>query len=267
MSEADDMRDRFDPKLGIRAIEGSLGFRYDKDVFGPAPELRALGDIRASLRDPNCQGPDPVYGIVMDVGRRRHRDELERRMLLFGVVTYAAGQLGDSPVRSQGHVHTVAPSCGWSPPEVFEIWEGSAIVYAQERAADNPGRCVAVKANPGDKVVVPPGWAHCVVNGSTESSMTFGAWCHRQYGFCYTDIRARGGLAWFPVLDAEKNIRWDPNPRYQPSTLSLRQARVYAELGLEESVTAYELFSKDPDALVWVADPGQRSELWPKFEI
>src|SRR5262249_3480723 len=67
MSDAPDMSDSFDPKLGIRAIEGSLGFSYDNDVFGPVPELRGLGDIRASLRDPNCHGPDPVYGIVMDV--------------------------------------------------------------------------------------------------------------------------------------------------------------------------------------------------------
>ena len=33
----------------------------------------------------------------------------------------------------------LAPHSGWSPPEVFEIWTGPAIVYAQERAADNPG--------------------------------------------------------------------------------------------------------------------------------
>src|SRR6202167_5312917 len=83
---------------------------------------------------------------------------------LFGVVVYASGRLGDEPVRSQGHIHAIAPHCGWSTPEVFEIWEGRAIVYAQESAEDDPGRCFAVTAGPGDKVVVPPGWAHAVIN-------------------------------------------------------------------------------------------------------
>jgi glucose-6-phosphate isomerase len=261
------MSDSFDPKLGVHAIDGSLSFRYDDGVFGPRPELRRLADIRASLRNSNCDGPDPVYAIVMDVGRREDRDELQRRMLLFGVVTYAAGQLGDEPVRSQGHVHAVAPSCGWSPPEVFEIWEGRAIIYAQEYAADNPGRCVAVTASPGDKVVVPPGWAHCVVNACTESSMTFGAWCHRQYGFSYAEVRARGGLAWFPVLDGQKNIRWEPNPKYLPSKISVHPAREYPELGLGPALTAYELFSKTPNALEWIADPVLRANLWVHFEI
>ena len=129
---------KFQPKIGAHRTE-DMGFRYDKDVFGPSPEFRRLNDIRRSLRDSKCQGPDPVYSIVMDVGRIADRDELERRFLLFGVVTYAAGRLGHEPVRSQGHVHAIAPHCGWSTPEIFEIWEGQAIIYAQQSASDDPG--------------------------------------------------------------------------------------------------------------------------------
>jgi glucose-6-phosphate isomerase len=67
---------KFDPKLGVHSGIGDLQFTYDEDVFGPVPEFRRLDDIRRSLRDPECQGPDPVYSIVMDVGRREHRAEL-----------------------------------------------------------------------------------------------------------------------------------------------------------------------------------------------
>lgn len=77
----------------------------------------------------------------MDVGREQIRAELERRMLLFGAVIYAPGKLGEEPVRSQGHVHRVSSHSGWSPAEVYEIWEGAAYVYMQEYAAENPGRC------------------------------------------------------------------------------------------------------------------------------
>ncbi len=129
----------FDPQLGVRSTS-DLQFEYGPGVFGPAPEFRHLDDIRRSLRDPNCTGPDPVYSIAMDVGRAEHGHELAQRMLLVGVVAYAAGRLGDEPVRSQGHIHAVAPHCGWSTPELFEIWEGRAIIYAQERATDDPGQ-------------------------------------------------------------------------------------------------------------------------------
>jgi len=66
----------------------------------------------------------------MDVGRIEDLSELKQRMLLFGIVIYATGKLGDEPVRGQGHVHAVAPHCGWSTPELFEIWQGHAIIYA-----------------------------------------------------------------------------------------------------------------------------------------
>jgi glucose-6-phosphate isomerase len=257
---------QFDPKLGVRSPV-DLQFSYDDGVFGPQPELRHLDDIRRSLRDPGCQGPDSVYSIVMDVGREGHRAELQRRMLLFGVVVYAAGQLGDEPVRSQGHIHAIAPHCGWSTPELFEIWEGRAIIYAQETADDNPGRCFAVNAGVGDKVVVPPGWAHAVINADPETRMMFGAWCDRQYGFVYDAIRAHGGLAWFPVLDDKRNIHWEPNPSYESSDLSVRAARDYPELGLDRNTPVYEQFAIDPDSVQWVSEPALVAPLWPAFEM
>ncbi len=255
----------FDPCLSIHLCD-DLSYRYGSGIFGPEPEYRRLDAIRRSLRDPDCQGPDPVYSIVMDVGREEHQSELHRRMLLFGVVGYAAGRLGHEPVRSQGHIHAVAPHCGWSTPEIFEIWEGRAIIYAQERAMDDPGRCVAVEAGPGDHVVVPPGWAHCVINANPDAVMLFGAWCDRQYGFDYSGVHAHGGLAWFPLLDGVDTIHWEPNPRYKSSTLSLRSARPYPELGLSASVPLYEQFARNPESVQWVSDPARFANLWPAFE-
>jgi glucose-6-phosphate isomerase, archaeal len=255
----------FEPGLSISLLE-DLSFRYGSGVFGPDPEYRRLDAIRKSLRDPNCLGPDPVYSIAMDVGREEHRGELHRRMLLFGVVGYAAGRLGHEPVRSQGHIHAIAPHCGWSTAEIFEVWQGRAIIYAQERATDDPGRCVAIEAGPGDQVVVPPGWAHCVINANPDAVMLFGAWCDRQYGFDYGGVRAHGGLAWFPLLDDLGAIHWEANPRYAPSLLSQRRARTYAELGLSASVPVYEQFARNPESVQWVSDPARFDGLWPAFE-
>jgi glucose-6-phosphate isomerase, archaeal len=255
----------FDPKLGVRADRDNLSFKYDDGVFGPKPEFRRLDDIRRSLRDPQCDGPDPVYSIVMDVGREEDRPELMRRMLLFGVVAYASGRLGDEPVRSQGHIHAIAPHCGWSTPELFEIWEGRAIVYVQQFAGDDPGKCFAVAAGPGDQVVVPPGWAHCVINADPQRRMVFGAWCDRQYGFVYDQVRAHHGLAWFPVLTGN-GIQWEANPHYRSSGLLQRTARAYPELGLNPQMPIYEQFVQNPEAVQWVSEPKMAERLWPDFE-
>lgn len=253
------------PDLAIRLSESDLAFEYGRGVFGPEPEMRRLDAIRPSLRDPRCSGPDPVYGIAMDIGRPADRPLLEQSMLLFGAVVYAAGALGSEPVRSQGHVHAVAPHSGWSPPEIFEIWSGKAIVYAQQRAEDDPGRCVAVAARAGDKVVVPPGWAHCVINADPTSRMSFGAWCDRQYGFDYTGVRAHHGLAWFPMLNGSGAIDWEFNSSYRDTAFEQHDARSYPELGLHPTRSLYRQFVDNRDSVIFVADPQRAAESWPTF--
>lgn len=256
---------QFDPGLEVRVNPSALTFEYGEEVFGPEPELRTLDAIRPSLRDPACSGPDPVYAIVMDVGRQCDAAELARRMLLFGVVAYAAGRLGGELVRSQGHVHAIAPHCGWSTPELFEIWEGRAIVYAQERGNDDPDRCIAVEAGPGDHIVVPPGWAHCVINADPGARTVFGAWCDRQYGFVYDQVRAHKGLAWFPLLSSGDEITWEANPAYRRSRLACREARRYPELGVRD-VPIYQQFVESPESVQWVSDPARFRDLWETFE-
>jgi glucose-6-phosphate isomerase len=256
----------FDPGLDVRFLKDTLNCRYGPGVFGPKPEYRSLDAIRGSLRDPNCSGPDPVYAIAMDVGRVEHLDELKRRMLLFGIVMYAKGKLGDGPVRSQGHVHAISPHCGWSTPELFEIWEGRAIIYGQEKSRDDQGRCIAIEASPSEQVVMPPGWAHYVANANLDSPLIFGAWCDRQYGFDYTQMRAHHGLAWFPLMAENGELTWEPNPTYSPSTLEHRKVRTYPELGLSSAMSIYEHFHHDPESVQWVSDPAKLGPLWRHFE-
>ena len=257
----------FDPALDVSCDTATLSFRYGPGVFGPRKsELRRLDDVRCSLLDPNCDGPDPLYGIVMDVGRVAHQSELRDRMLLFGVVAFAPGRLGDEPVRSQGHVHAVAPHCGCSTPEVIEVWRGRAIVFLQQFAAVDAGRCVAIELAPGGVAVIPPGWAHCVMNAAIHESLIFGAFCDRQYAFEYDAVRARGGLSWFAHLDETGEIAWRRNPRYSASELTLHTGRAYPELGLDPSLPIYQQFANAPACMQWVSQPAQVRALWDGFE-
>ena len=94
----------FYPGFDIESREKDMEFVYGPDVFGPKPEKRTLEAIRSSLQDPSCTGPEILYSIVMDVGRKQDHTAITERNLLYGAVTYAKGTLGKEPVRSQGHV-------------------------------------------------------------------------------------------------------------------------------------------------------------------
>lgn len=255
---------KFHPGLDLRATKNPFGFTYGRNAFGPPPEIRRLDDIRMSLADPESQGPDELYAIAMDVGFLDDWEEIIKRNLLFGVVTYAAGMIGREPVRSQGHIHAVSASCGTSTPEVYEIWDGEAVIYMQESGEDNPGKCFAVHAAPGDVVIVPPGYVHATINANISQNMTFGAWCVRDYGFDYHEVRSHGGIAYFPYVDGNF-LKWRENPAYKGGELIIKEARTWEDFSLEPGVPIYTQFQKDHDRFLFVSDPNRYSHLWKGF--
>ncbi|NJN24579.1 MAG: glucose-6-phosphate isomerase [Cyclobacteriaceae bacterium] len=256
---------QFNPGFDIKPIAKPMGFSYGNETFGPDVEIRTLDAIRKSLWDPECSGPEQVYAIAMDVGKIKHKEPLEQRHLLFGVVTYAAGTLGKEPVRSQGHIHKKSDYAqGWSTPEVYEIWSGEAIIYMQESANDYPGRCFAVHALPGEVVLVPPGWAHATISANASQPLTFGAWCDREYGFDYDDVRAHGGLAFFPFVK-EGKIVWDKNKKYHGQELTIKSPRIYTEFGLEPGVPIYSQFESAMEKFQFVPRPDLYQNQWKQF--
>jgi glucose-6-phosphate isomerase len=255
----------FNPGLPIEILHEELDFRYGEGVFGPKAERRTLDSIRRSLRQPNCSGPETVYSIAMDVGKYLHKPMLEERMLLFGIVTYASGKLGDEPIRSQGHIHKVSVHSGWSPPEVYEIWSGSAYIYMQETAKDYPGRCYAVYAKPGDVVIVPPYWAHATISADPDQALTFGAWCDREYGFEYDEVRQHQGLAWYPIIHKNGSIQWKHNEAYEYTDLEMKSPGDYSRFGIMRGVPIYRQFEEDPDRFQWVSKPQLLQDLWRSF--
>ena len=255
----------FNPGFDIRPTVEPMGFEYGPGVFGPDVENRSLDSIRKSLLNPKCTGPDPVYSIAMDIGKSEHRHLLLQHHLLYGAVTYAAGRLGDEPVRSQGHVHKISPYSGWSTPEVYQIWSGKAIIYMQESAGDQPGRCFAITAYPGDIVIVPPAWAHASISADPKHPLTFGAFCDREYGFEYDDIRRHKGLAWFPLIGENGEIRWKKNPEYPDCELNIKAPERYHQFGIKPKMSIYSQLMEDPGKFSFVAQPQFFAQKWKEF--
>lgn len=255
----------FFPGFPISVTESPIGFVYGENVCGPEPELRTLEQIRGSLLDPHCDGPEIVYSIAMDVALKDDREDLVARNLLYGAVVYAKGLLGKEPVRSQGHIHAVSVSCGSSTCEVYEIWSGKACIYMQESGSDNAGNCYAVYGKPGDVIIVPPGWVHATVNADPSQNMSFGAWCVRDFGFDYADVRRHGGIAYFPLSNGRDGISWKRNPSYASGELHEKSPRIYEEFGIRPGVPIYKQYQENPALFDFVTRPGEFAPLWKNY--
>lgn len=251
--------------FSIEANLDTLDFTYGEDVYGPITEKRKLDDIRKSLSDPSVSGPEYVYAVAMDVAKKEHRDDLIKRNLLYGAMIFGKGIVGEEPVRSQGHIHALSPSCQASTCEVYEIWSGEAYIYMQETAKDQPGKCYAIHACAGDVVIVPPSWAHATINAKPEEEMLFGAWCVRDYGFDYEDVRAHHGVAYFPKV-VNDTVVFKKNPAYQQEEIIIKEARTYPEFGIEEGIPIYTQYEKNPDLFEFVTHPELTKVIWECYQ-
>jgi len=155
--------------------------------------------------------------------------------------------------------------CNMSTPEVYEIWEGKAYIYMQETANDQPGRCYAIEGNPGDVIIVPPGWAHATISADSEQPLVFGAWCVRDYGFDYKDVRAHKGLAYFPKVGKDRKITWEKNPNYEATTFEVKGPRIYIELEIDPSKPIYTQYLEDYERFMFVVNPRIKADIWEKF--
>lgn len=134
----------------------------------------------------------------------------------------------------------------------------------QENASDQPGRCYAVEGKPHDIIIVPPGWAHATISADPNQPLVFGAWCVRDYGFDYENVRAHKGLAHYPKLNDNKII-WLENDQYEKSKLVIKRPRKYDEFNID-SEPIYSQYLKDKDRFMFVSRPELKSDIWLNFE-
>lgn len=241
-------------------------FIYGEGVSGPEVEKRKLETIRESLLNENAKGPEFPYVIAMDVSKDSDQKDLISRNLLLGAVAYSDGKIGKEPVRSQGHIHSELISSNYSTPEVYEIWEGEAIIYMQEYAEDAPGRCYAVKGKPGDIIIVPPYWVHATINADPKNIMVFGAWCIRNYEFEYDKVREHQGIAYYPVFDNSNELTWIENKKYNHNhPLEIKKPRTYLELNVKKDIPIYKQYENNPSTFNFVTEPQNYKKIWMDY--
>ena len=105
---------------------------------------------------------------------------------------------------------------------------------------------------------------HATINADVSKNLTFGAWCVRDYGFNYRDVRRHGGIAFFPYVE-DGTLNWRENPAYSGGELIIKDARTWEDFSLEAGVPIYMQFQKDMDKFLFVADPKSNPNLWEDF--
>jgi oxalate decarboxylase/phosphoglucose isomerase-like protein (cupin superfamily) len=173
--------------------------------------------LRAVYRDPltlDRLAPDGLYFMYDGVALLEHREALARAGLRYDLTVLRPITLGDEPVKTLGHYHTLAPD-GLAYPELYQVvWGCAHFVLQLAHAPDyRVEKVIVVEARAGEAVLMPPGWGHVSINAG-DTALVMCNWIADACGTvpgpyldlagaaCY-EIRLQGGDS--PLL---------PNPRY-----------------------------------------------------
>jgi len=251
--------------LPVIADNDALVPRFGAGVIATEPEVHLTGELNAVLLDPAAAGDDTrtLYSVCRDVAPEESVEAIRRARLVYVVLMLRPGRIGEEWTRTRGHINPLAPGTALPYPEVHEVWQGHALLYLQTAASDAPEDVVTVEMLPGQKAIVPPGWASLLVNIG-EIPLVCATWRARGSEPGYAALEALRGMAHY-VLAGPEPGKWtfEPNTRYRTAPVPRRvPCPEMPEAGLRPGEPMLTTFRSNPEFFHYMKRPQDSDRLW-----
>ncbi|MGB2727507.1 MAG: glucose-6-phosphate isomerase family protein [Halobacteriota archaeon] len=228
------------------------------------PVVRKLGEMKEVVFDKRflatANADMELYYMFRDVSKDEEDEKkITAKGLRYDITIIPPNKLGVEFVKTAGHYHPLLPDSDVTYPEIYEVLEGEAHYLLQRReeeaAAEGAERItdvVVVKAEKGDKVIIPHNYGHVTINPS-ETTLKMANWIASAFSSIYEPVRRKGGAAYFELTDGEfiKNDNYEDTPDIRflkPSDTWIKKT------GLSKDAEMYELL-REPEKLEFLTNP------------
>ena len=222
-------------------------------------ETRRIGEMRPILREPEAlpAGTAVYWNYKL---REAGRAELEFRELglTFGLVCLPPLKIGREYVKTHGHYHSTMPGSQIGFPEVYTHFYGQLYLYMQRRQHGSAyllDDCVIYRMIPGHSIMIPPGYAHILINPSGSPALMAGLYA-LDAAHDYHPIREMAGGAYY-FIEEDGHVGVIPNPRYAACP-PLREIEELTETRFAPPAGNRPLWSsfiEDPQSFAFITNP------------
>lgn len=169
--------------------------------------------------------------------------------LRYDITIIPPRMLGCEFVKTAGHYHPIVPGTGIAYPEIYEVLSGEAHYMMQKSENYTIEDAMLIKAGPGDKVLIPPGYGHITVNASNKV-LKMANWVARDFESIYIPIKEKGGGAYFFLKRGiVKNPQYDDAPE-----IRLLKPADLKKIGIQKDKEIYGLV-RDIKKLAFLTEP------------
>ena len=216
------------------------------------PAILMLKDLAPVLYDSvSCRDlPQelPLYEVYGDLCGEEERGILLKYGLRYEVTVMPSMMLGEEYVKTVGHRH-LPRLAGWSYPEVFEVLEGEARFLIQRYRDEEMVDVSLVKAEAGDKVLVPPNCGHVMIN-AFSSRLVVGNLVSRFCLHTYRPFIERRGAAYY-LLEGDRLVR----NQFYSSPPDVRMVEAEALPSVDERLGLLVSLSSGPESFAFLNHP------------
>jgi glucose-6-phosphate isomerase len=227
------------------------------------PDIRRLTDMSDVICDKKwleTAKDQELYYMYRDLYLSLNdRNQFLDQGIRYDITIIPPGMMGREYIKTAGHYHPSPYGEGISYPEIYEVLEGEALYLLQKKDLSD---VVAVNADAGDKVLIPPDYGHITINHSNKT-LKMANLVARDFSSIYQPYKEKSGGAYYFTKDGfEKNQRWsnvaDLRRIDSPTNSQLRI------LGMSKRDEMYPLIRK-PGCLEYLVDPKSHIDLFKDF--
>ncbi len=217
-----------------------------------SPDVRRLSDFASVLApESELSGPEDVYFMYRGVARPEHRELFKRYNYRYDITVLRPGIIGRERIKTIGHYHPLVPGERVTYPEVYEVLFGRAHYVCQRAEGHRALDFIVIEANPGDKVVIKPGYGHITIN-PLEEPLVMSNVTADGFPSDYRPFARMRGAAYYELADG----RWELNERYELEHPPMRASALEVrEFGLIEGTPLYSSITSEPDKFDFLVHP------------
>jgi glucose-6-phosphate isomerase, archaeal len=217
---------------------------FGKGLSAPAPAIRSLEQMKEVLLDPDIRVPEELYYMYRDVHLAKDAQLLKTNKLRYDVTVIKPDCLGRELMKTAGHYHE------GSFGELYEVLEGKAFCLLQKpdprdyRLIED---VILVESVAGQKIVIPPGYGHILVNPGPGCLVTSN-WVSSAFSSQYELYKVARGAAYY-LVNSNGKVEFTKNAFYKqlPEMIFAQPADKIDRFGLKDNTPIYPLVSSDAE--------------------
>ncbi len=221
------------------------------EVVSLPVQARKIEEVRDYLQNKGAPTDlKDVYLMYRDVHFKKDEEIFRDNHLRYDITVIFPGLIGNEFAKTIGHYHPVKLGTDMAYPEIYEVLFGTGYFLFQRGI-----EIYLIKAEQGQKVIVPPGFGHIIINQNSTHLVVANVFADNVNSI-YDFFKNNHGAGYYIVKSDDGNINFEKNLNYKNTgDLKIGAPLEIQEFNINFNKPLYASFKENPQSFEFLTSP------------